>query len=78
MSSYAALLQRSREKAGVSKLDLAFRTGLTEADISAFECGLREPTPLAVQKLAAALGLSGSHFASALARAKGMQAQNSD
>jgi len=51
-------LRQAREAAGLSQAELAERTGLAQAQLSAIETGMiRQPSPENVTKLAAALGI---------------------
>lgn len=55
-------VRRHREKKGWSQEQLAFETGLHRTYISGVERGVRNPTVLVVQEIAAALEVSASRL----------------
>ena len=50
------LLQRARQRAGLSQADMAARAGTSQPVISAYERGHREPTVPTLRRLVAATG----------------------
>lgn len=56
--STAIRIREAREAAGLSRVDLAARSGVGARTIEAYEQGRAEPTVRRAQKIAAALGLS--------------------
>jgi len=62
--SFARQLIALREKAGLTKYELAKRAGLSRQSLSLLEMGEREPTWETVQRLAAVLGVTCEQFTS--------------
>jgi DNA-binding XRE family transcriptional regulator len=60
--TFAVLLKRAREAAGLSQPQLAERAGMNRFGIAKLEQGVREPTWQTVQAIASALGLSCRDF----------------
>ncbi len=65
MDGFGAKLKEFRETAGLSQRQLAAKAALSQKGISQWEAGTREPTWAAVQKLAAALGVTCEAFTAA-------------
>jgi transcriptional regulator with XRE-family HTH domain len=63
----AALLTRAREDAGVTRRELAERTGLSYPYISQLETGYRGPSPEAMQRLTEVLGVPVDAMVAAMA-----------
>ena len=61
-SFFAQRLRGLRESAGLSQYALAKRAGLSKQGMSRLEMGVREPTWVTVQRIAAALGVSCEAF----------------
>lgn len=56
------VLKQYREKAGMSKSELARETGLSRMSIDRYEKGIRTPSVPVAQRIAAALGVDWTKF----------------
>ncbi len=61
-TTFAARLKALRLAGGLSTHELARRSGVLQANISRYETSARKPSWDAVQKLAAALGVTPNDF----------------
>lgn len=55
VAAFAQRLRTVREQRGISRHDLAFRTGMLETEIGRYECGRREPRLTTILRLARGL-----------------------
>jgi len=60
--SFSEILKGLREKRGLSQKELAELTGITQATVSRYESGKREPKWADVQRLAKSLNVSCTYF----------------
>lgn len=58
MSSFGEALSTARRALGQTQEDLAHAAGVTQAALSRYETGMREPEPDVIQRLADALGIT--------------------
>lgn len=56
------VLKQYREKAGMSKSELARETGLSRMSIDRYEKGIRTPSVPVAQRIASALGVEWTKF----------------
>jgi putative transcriptional regulator len=66
---FGEMLQREREKAGMSQPELAKAAGVPVGTLRNWEQGRRYPRPEAIARLAKALGLEADDLVTAVARA---------
>ncbi len=57
MDSAASILRHARRRAGISQAALAAATGTSQATISAYESGAKEPAVATLSRLLAATGM---------------------
>jgi Zn-dependent peptidase ImmA (M78 family)/transcriptional regulator with XRE-family HTH domain len=73
MSSIGEVLMTARRASGLTQEELASRASVTQAALSRYENGLREPEPEVLSRLASGLGLTESFF-HVVGRAEGAMA----
>lgn len=73
MSNIGEVLMAARRASGLTQEELASRASVTQAALSRYENGLREPEPEVLSRLASALGLTESFF-QVVGRAEGAMA----
>lgn len=62
MAYAGSRIKQAREKLGLTQVDLAAKAGIPAGSLSRMEAGRQSPTDIAIEKLAAALGLDLSAF----------------
>lgn len=58
MAAAGALLRDTRQRVGLSQVELARRAGVTQSVVSAYESGARQPSVPTLERLIAATGLA--------------------
>lgn len=58
VAAFAQRLRAVRQERGISRHDLAFRTGMLETEIGRYERGRREPRLTTILRLARGLGVA--------------------